>query len=325
METLANLESFVKSAELQSFSEAARRLGLTPAAVSRNVAMLERNLGVRLLQRSTRRLTLTEAGERFLDSIGTSLDNLQSAIEETSSGAVEPAGVLKVSLSPTLGPAYILPLLPEFLRRYPRVRPEWHFDLRQVDLVHEGYDLAIGGGFELSPGIVARALAPAHIVAVASPDYLRGVATPTHPDDLKSLRGIVMRGMATGRIRKWTMLGPNGVEAAATPNEDIVMNDPASMRQAARLGLGVTMLALPDVLSDLADGSLVRLLPAWHADAGMISLYYASRRLLPGKTRAFIDFVIERFRQTGLAKRFDATMRMQVAKPVRRKRAERRQ
>jgi DNA-binding transcriptional LysR family regulator len=307
METLANLESFVKSAELQSFSEAARRLGLTPAAVSRNVAMLERNLGVRLLQRSTRRITLTEAGERFLDSIGASLDTLQSAIEETSSGAAEPAGVLKVSLSPTVGPAYILPLLPEFLRRYPRVRPEWHFEIRQVDLVREGYDLAIGGAFELTPGIVARALAPAHIVAVASPAYMRDVALPAHPDDLRNLRGVVMRGTATGRIRKWTLQGPNGDEATAAVNEDIVMNDPASMRDAARLGLGVAMLALPDVLPDLADGKLVRLLPEWHADVGTISLYYASRRLLPGKTRVFIDFVIEQFRQLSYAQTFDAT------------------
>ncbi|QEZ48696.1 LysR family transcriptional regulator [Cupriavidus oxalaticus] len=320
METLANLESFVKSAELRSFSEAARQLGLTPAAVSRNVAMLERNLGVRLLQRSTRRITLTEAGERFLDAIGGSLDTLQSAIEETASGAAEPAGVLKVSLSPTVGPTYVLPLLPEFLRRYPRVRPEWHFESRQVDLVHEGYDLAIGGGFELSAGIVARALAPAHIVAVASPDYLRNAgALPDHPDELGSLRGVVMRSIATGRIRKWTMQGPNGAQATAAVNEDIVMNDPASMREATRVGLGVAMLAVPDVLTDLAEGRLVRLLPQWHADAGMISLYYASRRLLPGKTRAFVDFVIEHFRELCYAEKFDATTN-HVARESKRKR-----
>lgn len=313
METLANLESFAKSAELRSFSEAARRLGLTPAAVSRNVAMLERNLGVRLLQRSTRRITLTEAGERFLDSIGGSLDTLQSAIEETASGAAEPAGVLRVSLSPTLGQAYILPLLPDFLRRYPRVRPEWHFESRQVDLVHEGYDLAIGGGFELSPGIVARGLAPAHIVAVASPAYLQGVADiPGHPEALGQLRGIATRSTATGRIRKWTMLGPEGEQAAVALNEDIVMNDPASVREATRLGLGVALLALPDVLTDLAEGRLVRLVPDWHADAGMISLYYASRRLLPGKTRVFVDFLIERFRRLGYAESFDATAKREL-------------
>ncbi|WP_342051674.1 LysR family transcriptional regulator [Cupriavidus sp. OTU4054] len=307
METLANLESFVKSAELSSFSEAARRLGLTPAAVSRNVAMLERNLGVRLLQRSTRRVTLTEAGERFLGSIGTSLDALQSAIEETASGAAEPAGVLKVSLSPSLGKDFILPLLPAFLAQHPRVRPEFHFENRQVDLVHEGYDLAIGGGFDLSPGIVARALAPVHVVAVASPECVHKGAAPSRPEDLANHRAIVMRSVTTGRIRRWTMTDRQGNEAPAMLGEDIVMSDPASMREAVRLGLGVAMLAVPDVLEDLRAGRLIRLLPEWHADAGMISLYYASRRLLPGKTRAFVDFVIEAFRQQGLAAKFDAT------------------
>jgi DNA-binding transcriptional LysR family regulator len=305
METLANLESFVKSAELGSFSDAARRLAVTPAAVSRNVAMLERNLGVRLLQRSTRRLTLTEAGEHFLQSIGTSLDSLQSAIEETSSGAREPAGILKISVSASLGVPYILPTLPRFLERYPRVRPEWNFENRQVDLVREGYDLAIGGGFDLAPGVVARSLAPAHVIAVASPGYLRDRTLPDTPDELRHLRGIVMRVIATGRIRKWNMRDQRGNEAPASLNEDIVMNDPISMREAAKLGLGVAILAVPDVLAELENGTLVRLLPNWYADAGMISLYYASRRLLPGKTRIFVDFVMETFRQERYAEKFD--------------------
>src|ERR1700741_4733211 len=114
METLANLESFVRSAEAGSFSAAARRLGLTPAAVSRNVAMLERNLGVRLFQRSTRKLTLTEAGERFLHAIRDNLEGLQAAIADIATDRGEPAGVLKVSMGLNFGVDYILPLLPAF-------------------------------------------------------------------------------------------------------------------------------------------------------------------------------------------------------------------
>src|SRR5690606_30246544 len=127
METLTNLESFVRSAESGSFSAAARRLALTPAAVSRNVAILERNLGVRLFQRSTRKLTLTEAGETFLNAIGDNLESLQNAIAAVSADDGQPAGVLKISVAPSFGFDYLLPLLPEFLQRYPRVRPEWHF------------------------------------------------------------------------------------------------------------------------------------------------------------------------------------------------------
>lgn len=297
METLANLESFVRSAETGSFSGAARLLALTPAAVSRNVAMLERNIGVRLFQRSTRKLSLTEAGERFLASISGNLQALQSAINAVSSDQGEPGGVLKVSLPPTFGISHVLPLLPAFLARYPLIRPEWHFENRQVDLIAEGYDAAIGGVFELKPGVVSRTLAQANIVAVASPAYLAGLTLPDNPADLQRFNGIVMRGSRTGRIRQWVMQDGAGNEAAASLNENIVLNDPAAMREAAILGLGVTLLVLPDVAANLQRGELVRLLPGWGADAGPISLYYPSRTLMPAKTRAFIDFMVDAFQR----------------------------
>lgn len=308
METLANLISFVRSAELGSFSEAARRLALTPAAVSRNVAMLERNLGVRLFHRSTRRLALTEAGEAFRLAIAGSLDDIQAAITGISSDSGEPAGVLKVSMAPTFGVMHLLPMLPAFLARYPRIRPEWHFENRPVDIVAEGYDAAIGGGFDLSPGVVARTLAPAHIVAVASPAYMAGRVAPGDPAGLTELDGIVMRSLQSGRIRHWTMRDAVGNESAATLCEDIVVNDPAAMREAARLGLGVALLAMPDVLPELETGALVRLVPRWYADAGAISVYYASRTLLPGKTRAFVDWVADVFKRERLAERFAGSL-----------------
>ncbi|KAE8761821.1 LysR family transcriptional regulator [Paraburkholderia madseniana] len=304
METLANLESFVRSAETGSFSAAARRLALTPAAVSRNVALLERNLGVRLFQRSTRKLTLTEAGERFLVEIGGNLDALQAAIASVSNDRSEPAGVLKVSMAPTFGITYVMPLLPAFLARYPMIRPDWHFENRPVDLIEEGYDAALGGGFDLAPGVVSRALAPAHLVAVASPAYMAGRITPADPGDLADLDGIVMRSSRTGRVRHRTMRDAVGNEMPAQLGETIMVNDPAAMREAAILGLGVTLLAVSDVLSSIERGELVRLLPRWYADAGAISIYYATRALLPAKTRVFVDFVVEAFERERLAERF---------------------
>src|SRR5258706_379242 len=155
METLANLESFVRSAETRGFSAAARRLSLTPAAVSRNVATLERNLGIRLFQRSTRKLTLTEAGERFLHAIRNNLDELQAAIASVATDRGEPAGVLRVSMGMTFGIEYILPLLPEFLKRYPNVRADSQFENRQVDLIAEGFDAAVRRGIDPSPWLVS--------------------------------------------------------------------------------------------------------------------------------------------------------------------------
>ena len=300
METLANLESFVRTAEGGSFSEAARRLGLTAAAVSRNVAMLERNLGVRLFHRSTRKLTLTEAGERFLVSINGNLDALQAAIAEAAAHNSEPAGVLKVSLPPRFGVTHILPLLPPFLAKYPRIKPEWHFEYRPVDLIAENYDAAIGGGFDLAPGLVARTLAPVHVVAVTSPAYMSGRSLPADPSGLAAYNGIVMRSLHTGRIRHWMLRNVNGIEMAGTLNETIVVNDPAAMREAARLGLGVSLIALFDVLRDLESGDLIRLLPDWYADAGAVSLYYASRTLIAAKTRVFVDFVVNAFKSQQL-------------------------
>jgi DNA-binding transcriptional LysR family regulator len=304
METLANLESFVRSAETGSFSAAARRLALTPAAVSRNVALLERNLGVRLFQRSTRKLTLTEAGERFLADIGGNLDALQAAIASVSTDLREPTGVLKVSIAPGIGMTYVMPLLPTFLARYPKIRPDWHFENRQVDLIAEGYDAAMGGGFGLTPGVVSRALAPLHIVAVASPAYMAGRVPPTDPGDLADLEGIVRRLSRTGRVHHLTMRDTVGSEMPARLGETIMINDPAAMRKAAILGVGVALLAVPDVLSSIEQGELVRLLPRWYADAGVISVYYATRALLPAKTRVFVDFVVEAFERERLAERF---------------------
>ncbi len=306
METLANLESFVRSAEGGSFSEAGRRLGLTAAAVSRNVAMLERNLGVRLFQRSTRKLTLTEAGEQFLHSIDGNLDALQAAIAEAAAQNSEPAGVLKVSMSPSIGFPYILPLLPPFLAKYPRITPEWHFDNRPVDLIAENYDAAIGGGFDLAPGLVSRTLAPVHVVAVASPAYMSARTPPADPSELAAFDGIVMRTLHTGRIRHWMLRNANGIEVAGTLTKSMVVNDPAAMREAARLGLGVALTALFDVLPELERGDLIWLLPNWYADAGAISLYYASRTLISAKTRVFVDFVVNAFKSRRLDIAFSA-------------------
>jgi DNA-binding transcriptional LysR family regulator len=304
METLANLESFVRSAELGGFSRAARRLSLTPAAVSRNVAILERNLGIRLFQRSTRKLTLTEAGERFLHAIQDNLDALQTAIANVATDRGEPAGVLKVSMGMTFGVEYILPLLPDFLKRYPDVRADWQFENRQVDLIAEGFDAAIGGGIELAPGLVSRVLAPAHIIAVASPTYMAGRTPPADPSGLAAFDGIVMRASSTRRVRERLMRNATGEEMAVPLKATMTFDDPEAMCQAAVLGLGVTQIAMAHALRHLESGALVRLVPQWYADAGPISIYHANPALMPAKTRAFIDFVVDAFRRQRLAERF---------------------
>ena len=305
MEPLNLLESFLQSAECSGFSEAARRLGLTPAAVSKNVARLEARLGVRLFQRSTRRLALTEAGERLLQQVRGPLAELQGAIAGAAQDAGEPAGTLKVALAHGVGRMYILPLLKGFLERYPGVQHDWRFDNRTVDLIGEGYDVAIGGGIELAPGVVARELGRPRIVLAAAPSYLAGRQLPRHPSELAGWNGIARRSAESGRLRDYLLRNAAGEEAVAEFNPVATFDDPEAMAQAACMGLGVALLPGPHAAALLESGQLVRLLPGWHAEVGPLSIYYSSKKLLPAKTRAFVDYVLAQLRAGDFAGRLD--------------------
>ena len=305
MADLASLTSFVRSAEHGSFSAAARSLGVSAAAVSKNVARLESHVGARLFHRSTRRLALSEAGERFLAQVRDPLASLDAAISGLREDSAEPAGTLKVSMGQALGRNFLVPLLGEFLARHPAVLPDWHFDNRRIDLVGEGFDAAVGGGFELTPGVVARELAPVHIVAVASPAYLAGRTLPQQPADLAGLDGIMRRSTPSGRVRPWTLRTRRTVDQPVACRPRLIFSDPEAIAQAARQGLGVALVPMPFAFAAIARGELVRLLPGWYSDAGPLSIYYPSRSQLPPKTRAFVDFVAERFRASGFARLVD--------------------
>lgn len=302
MQPLTYLECFVKSAENGSFSAAARLLALTPAAVSKNVARLEASLGVRLFQRSTRKLVLTEGGERLLQQIGGALTTLTDAVSHVSEQNRQPAGTLRVSMGQAFGRAYLVPLLDEFLRRYPAIVPDWRFENRQADLIGEGFDAGIGGGLELKPGMVARELGRIHIVAVAAPSYMAGKSKPRSPSDLAELDGIARRSSQNGRINHYSLRNAAGDAAAAEIRPRIIFDDPEAMCQAALMGLGVALLPMPFAVHWLQNGALVRVLPGWSADAGPISLYYPAKKLLPARTRVFVDFIIEQFRERDFAK-----------------------
>ncbi|MGH8082379.1 MAG: substrate binding domain-containing protein, partial [Lysobacter sp.] len=237
------------------------------------------------------------------------VDALNSALSVASVESEEPAGTLKLSMAPGFGMDYVLPLMPGFLRRYPHIRLDWLLENRQVDLIAEGFDAAIGGGIELASGMVARPLAPLHVIAVAAPEYLHGRALPEEPEDLAGHDGIAMRSTLTGRVRHWAMRNGEGREVVAITRERIVLNDPEAMCRAALHGLGVTLVAVQHALPYLEDGRLLRVLPDWYADLGSISLYYANRSLLPSKTRAFVDHLVEACEQAQLNRRLAGLVR----------------
>ena len=306
METLSSIESFVRSAELGSFSAAARRLSMTPGGVSKNVAKLEADLNVRLFHRSTRSLTLTEAGESFLSQVSGGLDVIQSAIANAGDVSGQPAGTLKVGMAMAFGRDHILPLLGEFLALYPAIKPDWRFDNRQVDLIGEGFDAAIGGGIDIAPGVVVRELAKVHQVLVASPAYLAAHFVPTHPDELYRLHALLRYSQTTHRVTPWQMRTAGGDQVTLELTPRATLNDPEALCHAALAGLGVAQVPIPHALQHIDSGRLVRVLPEWYVETGVISLYFAAKKLIPAKTRVFVDFIVDRFQSQRLAQRWSA-------------------
>lgn len=304
METLSNIESFVRSAELGSFSAAARRLSLTPGGVSKNVAKLEASLGVRLFHRSTRSLSLTEAGERFLAEVSSGLETIQAAVSQASGTSEQPAGTLKVAMAMAFGRYYILPLLSEFLSLYPAIKPDWRFDNRQVDLVGEGFDVAIGGGIDLAPGVVVRELAKVHLVLAVSPAYLERKFVPQVPADLYQLDALLRFSQSTHRITPWHLKTLAGEQATIEVPPRITLNDPEALCEAAVAGLGIVHVPMSHVLHYFESGELVRVLPDWYTEKGTLSLYFSAKKHMPVKTRVFIDFIVEKFRAQNLAEKW---------------------
>ncbi|AKM29814.1 LysR family transcriptional regulator [Pandoraea faecigallinarum] len=305
MEALHLIESFVLSARAGSFSAAARRLGITPAAVSKNVARLEAQLGLRLFHRSTRSLTLTAGGERFLLDVDGPFAALTDAFSRAAERENAPSGTLKVSMAHSFGRQYLLPMLGSFLSRYPDIVPDWRFDNRSVDVVGEGFDAAIGGGIELTQGVIARRLAPTYAVMCASAGYMAGRKMPTHPAELASLDAVMRRSGMSGRLRAWNLCNVAGERVNVEARTRMIFDDPEAMAHAVALGYGVALLPMPHAAPLLANGRIQRLLPGWFDEYGGVFIYYPNKKQLPLRTRVFVEHIAQSFEQQRLAARFD--------------------
>ena len=288
MESLVNLESFARSAELGSFSAAARRLGLTPAAVSRNVAALEASLKLRLFHRSTRSLNLTEAGERFLLSIRDHLENLQSAIADVSQSDGEPAGTLKISMGPTFGIGYILPMLPEFMRRYPRIEVELKLSDRFVELTDGAIDLAVRIGDLPDSALKTRRLGALRRVAFGAPEYFDRHGRPQHPDELAGHQCVVR----TAEGEAWPFRVGGRTRTVRVSGRFRADNTAATYAAVAGgLGIGFTPLWQ---IRDLVDrGAVEPILTEYEVPKVPLHAVWPATRLPPAKTRLFVDFLAE--------------------------------
>lgn len=294
MDRFTSMEVFAKVAGTGSLSAAARALGLSQTMVTKHVAALEARLGTKLFHRTTRRLSITEAGRRYLDSTERILAELEAADSAVAADRFEPRGMLRLNVPVSFGAWQIAPLLDEFARRYPRVQVELGLNDRMVDLAEEGWDLAVRIGTLADSSLIARRVAPCRSVVAASPAYLAAHGTPKTVPELAQhncLDYTLSRLTGAGR---WAF-GERG-ETIIEVSGNLRANNGDALRAAAVAGQGIIYQPTFVIADDLRAGTLLALaLDQPTLEFGGIYAVYLPERNPPAKVRAFIDFLVERF------------------------------
>lgn len=294
MDRFLVMQSFTTVIDAGSFVGAADALGLSKAAVSRHVNALESRLGVRLLQRTTRRLSLTVEGEVFLARCRDLLAGLEEAEAEVTASSDVARGRLRVNVPVSFGLRRLAPLWGAFYQRHPQVRLDINLADRVVDLVEEGYDLAVRIGVLGSSSLVARRLAESRLVICASPGYLAEHGAPAHPRELSDHAIIGYSYQSAGD--EWRLQGPEGVVNVRV-DPVIQSNNGDTCVAAALTGQGLIMQ--PDFLvgEEIANGDLMAVMPEYCAGELGVYAVYPSRRHIAPKTRVLIDFLVEQLAQ----------------------------
>lgn len=290
MDRFAAMQTFVTVADLKGFAPAARKLGLSASAVTRMIAALEEQLGARLLQRTTRSVTLTDAGTRYLERARRILADLDEAEGSTRQERTHPTGRLVVSAPLGFGRLHVSPLMSVYLQRYPDVGAELRLSDRVVNLVEEGIDVAVRIGPLADSALVARAVGDMRRMVVASPDYLARHGEPQRPADLTAHR-IVHFG-ALSAAADWRFI-EHGREVRVTCVPRFVSNSADAAIWQAEQGLGLTRVLAYQAADALAAGRLTPVLTAFEVAPLPIHLVYPTSRLLSAKVRAFVDLVLE--------------------------------
>src|SRR5688500_10940068 len=290
-DALQEIAVFARIVGTGSLSAAARDLGLSPALVSRRLSGLETRLGVRLINRTTRSLHLTDEGAAYYETCTRVLAEMEEADAAVSAGRAEPRGILRVALPASFGNQHVAPLIPKFIERYPDVQLALSLSDRAVNVVEEGFDLAIRIADLADSSLAARRLAPNRRVVCASPAYLKRHGAPHTPEDLAQ-----HNCLATDFSMNWDYRDPDGKPGSVRVNGRYACDNWEVLREWALAGLGVALKSTWDVRRHLEDGSLVSLLPGY-TFASDVAIYavYPHRRHLPAKTRAFIEFLAESF------------------------------
>ena len=290
--SLGGIDIFCKAAELQSFTNAAQALGVTPAAVSRSVGRLEQRLGAQLFVRTTRQVRLTEAGREFHEQCRHALAQIADAARAASGEKHGASGVVRVSVPTTYAYYRLLPVLPRFTAAYPDVKLDVDISGRNIDFIEEQFDVAIRLGAQRDSRLVVRRLEHAEIGVFASPGYLASRGTPRSVEDLRE-HDCIGFVMGTGRLMPW-FFRVDGAEVERTFAGSVrLRQDPLAMVRLAASGGGLCQTFDYIVADDVAQGRLVEVLAGFRGRPRPYSVLYPHSRHLPARVRAFVDFLIE--------------------------------
>ena len=292
MKSLKGIGSFVAVASSGSFAAAAKLQGVSAVAVSKNVATLERQLSVRLFQRTTRKLSLTPEGSNYYKQCLGPLRELEAAqaVIEKSSKAL--SGLVRVTCVAPFATGYVLPIIQQFHSKHPRVQIELHLDDGVSDMVAQGYDIGIRVGRMNSSSLVARPIAPLPFVVCASPEYLRQHGVPAELDHLAQHNCLRLSRIGSKEPMPWFLTGNDAAQDARIRG-NLTLNDFSALQTAVLQGLGLACVPLPLAMPDIRKGDLVPVLAECIRTDLLVYLYYPNRKNMPMRTRSFVDYVLE--------------------------------
>lgn len=276
---------FIKVIQEGSFSQAAKKLGMPNSTVSAKVSSLEKRLGVTLIQRTTRKLSITEPGKAYFKRCMQGLEEIESAEGELANVQGEPQGLLRITGPVELGAAILPEIVAEFSNKYPKVRTEVILTDRRVDLLAESVDLAIRAGDLKDSTLIAKRLGSAYFIPVASPKYLKAKGTPTHPRDLRNHQCLVYTPLG---IDEWKLTSSKGGFNVPLPGR-IIANDLKMIRVLAMKGEGIALMPTHLVYSDCQAGKLVRILPEWRTATAPVHFVYPAQKYVTPKLSAFMS------------------------------------
>jgi DNA-binding transcriptional LysR family regulator len=287
----AEMSAFVAVAEHRNFTKAAAQLGISPPTLSQTIRSFEERLGVRLFNRTTRSVALTEAGERLLADALPVLDGMDKAMEAINSFRDKPIGTLRLSMPRVAATALVGPLLPQFLAKFPEIKLEVTTDDTHSDIVSGRFDAGIRIGERIAKDMIAvRLLDEFRVIAVASPGYLLNHPRPATPEDLHEHNCVRQRLDWDGSVQSWVFENA-GRRLEVAVDGSLVLNDMGLVLNAVIDGIGVGYISETLISPHLAAGRLLPLLGDWCGHLSGVFLYYPSRRQMPGPLRAFIDFM----------------------------------